>query len=348
MIYWSNFCPYPRNQISDRFRAHLKARFDGYSSRVPNLPIQQIEASRDYSETNCISSPCIGGNGFKIPSPDDDMLQRARPRAPSIDENYLASTRVGSPDSDSESMQSLQCQTVLSQRSASTSRVTSWGTTSTGDTLTQRDLKRLTVIHEAKDSIESEADRLTSLSAQTEPFLLPTFTAFRDPMSIESQTGESSLYINPKRIFSALMREIDTTKSTPSQTSVVASTPAADDGLFESSEMKGTLSVDRELHSCANKDPRLSFSSESRPLSSRPDSAAGNRVPGKKSSIRSFGRAIRSTIRHVTPGENRSSPYHNLLKAEHQLASISQETENEPRTTIFRGGDIEPSAVTRR
>ena len=348
----AEFLPRPEKSDKRSFSGSIKSKirrvFKRNSSRVPTLPVQQIAASRDYSEMNGVSSACVSGSGFEIPSPDNDILERVRSRNSSIEENHLASARVGSPDSGNESIQSLQCHTAISQTSASASRVTSWGTTSTGDTLTQRALKRLTVIHEAKDSIGSEADRLANLSTHEAHSPLPTFTAFRDPMPVESQTGEPSPYINPKRIFSALMREIDISKSTPPQASLVARTPAAEDGLLESSEPKGI---------------RLSSSSESRPLSARPATSAGSRVPGKKSSIRSFGRALRSTIRQVTPGENRSSPHPHLLDIKHQPAGKSQndgrtprsntpstslETEDEPRTAMSRDGGVEPGAVARR
>jgi hypothetical protein len=346
-----------KRSFSGSLKSKIRRVFKRNVSRVPTLPVQQIEASRDYFEHSRIISACADERGFEVPSPDDAILQRARSRASTVEEAHLGSARVGSPDSGSESIQNLQYSTVVSQTSASASRVTSWDTTSTGDTLTQRALKRLTVIHEAKDSIGSEVDHLVSLSADRATLLPATFTAFREPMPIESSVDASTPPINPKRIFSALMREIDAAKSVRSQASVVASTLAGDDGLFGSSERKGILD------SRPSKDPSLVVSSETHPLSSRPASTAGNRVPGKKSSIRSFGRAIRSTIRNVTPGEHCSSPcpdpsmmdLHSTGDIENNnhspLSNVtpgSQETENEPRTAIFRGGDSESGAVIRR
>jgi hypothetical protein len=346
-----------KRSFSGSLKSKIRRVFKRNVSRVPTLPVQQIEASRDYFETSRIISACADERGFEIPSPDDAILQRARSHASTVEEVHLGSARVGSPDSGSESIRNPQYSTVVSPTSASASRVTSWDTTSTGDTLTQRALKRLTVIHEAKDSIGSEVDHLVSLSADKASLLPATFTAFRESMSVESGVDTSTPPINPKRIFSALMREIDAAKSARSQAPVVASALAGDDDLFRSSERKGILDPR------SSKDPSLTVSSEMYPLSSRPASTAGNRAPGKKSSIRSFGRAIRSTIRHVTPGEHRSSPcpdpsimdLHSTGDIENKnhsplsdVSSGSQKTENETRTATFKGGDSESGAVIRR
>jgi hypothetical protein len=346
-----------KRSFSGSLRSKIRRVFKRNASRVPTLPVQQIEASRDYFETGRIISAGGDGRGFEIPSPDDAVLQRARSRASTVEEVNMEPARVGSPGSGSESIQSLQYPTVISQTSASASRVTSWDTTSTGDTLTQRALKRLTVIHEAKDSIGSESDHPVSLPAEKTHLPLATFTAFREPMPVESGVDSSTPLINPKRIFSALMREIDAAKSVRSQASVAGSALAGDGGLLGSSEKKGTL------ESCPSRDPPLVFNSEMYPLSSRPTSCAGNRVPGKKSSIMSFGRAVRSTIRHVTPGEHRSSPCPDSSITEHHstgdienkhyspqsdVTPRSLETENEARTAIFGGSDSEPGAVIRR
>jgi hypothetical protein len=347
-----------KRSFSGSLKSKIRRVFKRTTSRAPTLPVQQIEASRNYFEANCVDSSCIDGS-FDIPSPDDVLLQRIRSRIPSVEEDRRVSTQTESPKSGSGSTQSIQYQSNASQTSssasasASASRVTSWGTSCTGDTLTQRAIKRLTVIHEAKDSIGIEAERWASASARRESLSPPTFTAFRDPMPMESLTGEvSTPPINPKRIFSALMREIDAPKPAKAQTHPVKLTPKEQSGLSRSDRLRKPDSSGRELHSSASKDPCISVSSEQRPQSSWSASVAAQSAR-KKSSIRSFGRAIKSTVQTVTSDEHRSSTFPNPSTDEQFMASGPQnqtytphseatsglqEREDEPRTTIFRSG----------
>ncbi|KAF1960919.1 MFS general substrate transporter [Byssothecium circinans] len=176
-------------------------------------------------------------------------------------------------------------------------------------TLTQRDIKRLTVIHEAKDSIGSEADRASITSARRNTMLVPGLSAFKEPMHMESLMEETTTPIDPKRVFSALMKEMDASKATSSRTpasgpikSDNSSSPKSD--VFESSATKELhSSAPRDLHSGAGKELRHSASGEIRPPSrQRPGTAKT-----KTSSIKSFGRAIKSTIRTVTPMERKVS-----------------------------------------
>ena len=185
------------------------------------------------------------------------------------------------------------------------SRVTSWSESSAGNTLTQRDIKRLTVIHESKDSISSDAERsISSNSIRRKTVPLPTFSAFKDPMPMESLMEEACTPVDPKRVFSALMREIDATKTQNSQPGLSDASPGAKSDVFESSATKELHAMtSRELHSSASKDNRMSISSDQRPPSRRrPDTAQST-----ASSIQSFGRAFKSTIRAVTPTERKAS-----------------------------------------
>lgn len=185
------------------------------------------------------------------------------------------------------------------------SRVTSWNESSAGNTLTQRDMKRLTVIHEAKDSIGSDAERSissNSLRRKTVPF--PSFSAFQDPMPMESLLEEASTPVDPKRVFSALMREIGSTKIRQTPLHAPSVSPGAKSDVFESSatkELRATTS--RELDSSASKDPRTSMSSDGR-LSIRRQT---NKTKEKSMSLQSVGRAFKSTIRAVTPTERLQS-----------------------------------------
>ena len=186
------------------------------------------------------------------------------------------------------------------------SRVTSWSDSSAGNTLTQRDIKRLTVIHESKDSISSDAERsISSASLRRKTIPLPTFAAFRDPMPMESLLEESSTPMDPKRVFSALIKEIDTAKTHNSEFGPSDTSPGAESDVFESSATKELHAMSsRELHSSASRECRSSMSSDQRSASRyRPNTAQS-----KTSSIRSLGRALKSTIRTVTPLDYKSSP----------------------------------------
>ncbi|KAF1848741.1 MFS general substrate transporter [Cucurbitaria berberidis CBS 394.84] len=239
----TDFLPQPEVKEKRSFSGSLKSKFKKVfrrgSNKSPNLPVQQIEASRDYSHF----SPPYVHDAYAIPSPDKETLQR-----------------------------------------------------------------RLTVIHEAKDSIGSEAERLACIMPKRKLIPVPSLAAFRDPIPMEELTEESLTSVDPKRVFSALMREIDASKSARSPSDVAERTPGAESDVFESSATKGLHYPARELHSSASRDFRPSMGSDQRPPSRRPQSAAAQSAQSKTSTIRSLGRAIRSTIRTVTPAEQRSLP----------------------------------------
>lgn len=232
----------------------------------------------------------------------------------------------------------------LHSETHASSRVTSWSDSSAGNTLTQRDIKRLTVIHESKDSISSDAGRsnsTTSLRRKAVP--LPNFASFKDPMPMESLMEETCTPLDPKRVFSALMKEIDTTKARCGQANVPDSSPGAESDVFESSATKELhATTTRELDSSASKQYRTSTSSDHRPPSRcRPGTAQS-----KTSSIRSLGKAFKSTIRAVTPSERKAlqawEQVSNTIESEEieitktaQLRSVSPELENEPRESLF-------------
>ncbi|KAF2134934.1 MFS general substrate transporter [Dothidotthia symphoricarpi CBS 119687] len=199
----------------------------------------------------------------------------------------------------------------------------------------------LEVIHESKDSIGSEGERVATASLKRKSLPFPSLTAFRDPMALESLTEEASTpSINPKRVFSALMKEINSSKSTQAQANFAERTPGADSDIFESSKTKELHCTGREIHSSASRDFRPSVSSEQRPPSRRPASAAAQSVQSKASSIKSLGRAIRSTIRTVTPTQHRATPCpdHN--------ASVRDEDESPDSTATFESGSHDNQDMT--
>ncbi|KAI8938148.1 hypothetical protein NX059_005814 [Plenodomus lindquistii] len=295
--------PKEKRSFSGSLKSRFKRVFRRTSIRSPTLPVQQIEASRDYSNATGLKAPSPD-NTSDIPSPHDDMLLRVRSRTPSYEIPFPAFVRSGSRTSSNGSSRSNRSlHSEMNATHASASRVTSWGTAATDDAMTQRALKRLTVIHEAKDSIGSEAERIASLVPRRKSVPLSALASFRDPMPMDSLAEESFTPVDPKRVFSALMKEIDASKSPQSATGRKDRTPGAESDVFESSATKELHGITRELHSSASRDFRPSTSSDHRPPSRRPASAAAHSVQSKTSTIRSIGRVIKATIRTVSPPE---------------------------------------------
>lgn len=294
-----------KRSFSGSLKSKIKKVFRRTSGKSINLPVQQIDASRDYFHTAHFSPP-TAKDGLSIPPPNEETLKRIRARTPSLEGAYPAFPRSGSRSNSTGSARSNRSlHSEANATNVSASRVTSWGTTATSDTLTQRAMKRMTVIHESKDSIGSEADRAASTSASRRKSLpLPPLAAFRDPMPMEILTEESLTPVDPKRVFSALMKEIGSSRSQKSS-SPAKRTPGAESDVFESSTTK-LFSHTRELHSSRSQNLRSSIDLEQRPPSRRP--ATSPSTQSKTSTIRSFGRAIRSTIRTVTPLGQHSSP----------------------------------------
>jgi hypothetical protein len=308
----NDFMPQPDKRDKRSFSGSLKSKikrvFRRSSRPSPSLPVQQIEASRDYFGTGPADVRDVS-NLYAIPSPEGTMLQRVRARTPSFESSrpvfLQPNSRTSSHGSQRSNRSDRSLHSEVHATNVSASRVTSWGTTSTADTLTQRAIKRMSVIHESKDSIGSEADRAASTSIKRKSLPL---AAFREPMPMESLMEETSTPIDPKRVFSALMKEIETAKATESTSSMADHTPGAESDVFESSQTKVLYSSGRQLHSSTSKEFHPSTGNKQRPPSRRAPSAAAQSTQSKTSTIRSLGRAIRSTIRTVTPVEQRSSP----------------------------------------
>lgn len=301
-----------RRSLSGSLKSKIKRVFRRSSKPSPSLPVQQIQASREYFGTDFVDVD-HASDLYSIPSPDDDMLERVRARTPSLEPRRSSLVRPGSRTSSNGSARShLSARSKRSLHSEahatnpSVSRVTSWGTTATMDTLTHRAMKRMTVIHESKDSIGSEAERAASVTIKRKSLPSASLAAFREPMPMESLLEESSTPVDPKRVFSALMKEIRTSSSPERVPKETDRTPGAESDVFESSKTK-VLHVG-VVRSSAGKDLGSSMGTDQRPPSRRPPSAAAQSTQSKSSSIRSLGRAIRSTIRTVAPVEQRSSP----------------------------------------
>lgn len=331
-----------RRSFSGSLKRTIKRVFRRTSAKSPSLPVQQIEASREYFNDTTMR---LTGDHGDIPSPDEHLLRRVRSRTPSLDEGHRHPLRPASRSSSKGSVRSNRSlHSEANTSHASASRVTSWGTSASGEMLTQRAIKRLTVIHEAKDSIGSMTDKPLSASTKRRSLPLPTFLAFKDPMHMESLVEEGSTPpIDPKRVFSALMREIDASKiSEPSADQ--ARTPGAESDVFESGRTREMYSSGQEPLSSANKGSEPFHSNGQRSATRRPASVAARSVQSKKSSIKSFGQAIRSTIRTVTPGEYRSSP----CPDESSAALSESDTPSSGTSSRSRGDNGSRAALSKR
>lgn len=292
-----------KRSISGSLKSRIKRVFRRSSNKAPSLPVQHVDASRDYFTNSLVVSDPYHAD---IPSPTEAMLRTTRSRNPSIDGASPRIVRSASRSSSRDSVRSnrsLHSETNISH--SSSSRVTSWDTSASGETLTQRAIKRLTVIHEAKDSIGSVAERPTSTTTHHK-LLPPTFTAFKDPIHMESLAEEAAMpSVDPRRVFSALLREIDGSKSAEPSTNQANRTPGAESDVFESSKTKELHSTAHGIYSTTSMDHSSPAPNKQESLANRPGSEVVRSIPAKKSSIRSFGQTIRCTIRTVTPGEQR-------------------------------------------
>lgn len=323
-----------RRSFSGSLKRKIKQVFRRTSAKSLSLPVQHIEASRDYftdTKVQSIDKYC------DIPSPEEHLLRRVRSRTQSLDAVHPHATRSASQSSSrgsARSNRSLHSEAIASH--ASTSRVTSWCTSASEETSTQRAIKRLTVIHEAKDSIGSMNERPLKSSTRRRSLPLPSFAAFKNPMHMESLAEEASApSADPKRVFSALMREIDASK-VADNTANEACTPSAVSDSFEFSKSKGLHSNRQRPILNTNKETGMPQSGEQKVGTCRPASVAARSIQSKNSSIRSFGQAIRSTIRTVTPGERRLP-----LCADEQDAAQSGLNTRSPSTSSGSGSGLE-------
>lgn len=321
-----------KRSFSGSLKSKIKKVFRRTSGKPTNLPVQQIDASRDYFHTAHYSPPSAKDT-LGISAPDEETLQRIHARTPSLEGAYPIFLRSGCrTDSTGSGRSNRSLHSEANATNVSASRATSWGTSTTSDTLTQRAMKRMTVIHESKDSIGSEADRVASVFASRRKSVpLPPLASFRDPMPMEILTEESLTPVDPKRIFSALMKEIGSSRS-QSPLSPDKRTPGAESDVFESSTTK-LFSHSRELCSNSSRNLQSNIDLGQRPPSRRP--ATSQSAQSKTSTVRSFGRAIRSTIRTVTPIGQHSTP---APDAKNRVRSVKGEQQ--------RDGWVHSSATT--
>ncbi len=290
-----------KRSFSGSLRNKLKRVFRRTSDKIPNLPVQQIDASRDYfiTQQDILSER---DDAYAIPSPDEETLQRVRSRNPS-DGVHSPSPRCRSRNSSNGSGRSNKsARSLHSEMNAthnSTSRMTSWATSSTGDAPSHGAIKRLTVIHESKDSTGSEAYFMPKRKSLPPPAL----AAFCDPMPIQGITGDALTSVDPKRVFSALMREIETTKSPPVSSSSIDRSSGIVADVFEAHKTKKHRSQNEQFHASANPESELQTDGEPLEPSRRHSSTVAQAMQGKTSTMRSLGKVLRSTIRAVTPVE---------------------------------------------
>ncbi|USP74908.1 uncharacterized protein yc1106_02182 [Curvularia clavata] len=293
-----------KRSFSGSLKHRIKKAFRRTSTKPIDLPVQHIKASRQYFDAPH-SSPSSISDTTSIPCPDETTLERVRGRTSSLEKArpaYLRSEHRSDSTGSGRSARSLHSEVNAPHMPAS--RVTSWGTTSTSDTPTQRSIKRMTVIHECKDNIGCEAEHVSSVTASRRKSLpLPPLSSFRDPMPIYSLPEEESSPIDLKRVFSASMKEMGATKPAQESSVPVKSTSGDENSVFESSMV---IVQDQSSLSSINHSIRTGIEADQRAFLRQP--AVAHSVRSKTSTVKAFGKAMRSTIRAVTPaGQHLSS-----------------------------------------
>ncbi|KAF2265062.1 hypothetical protein CC78DRAFT_567841 [Lojkania enalia] len=151
--------PRKKRSFSNSLKNKLRKVFRRDSSSSTTLPPQHVNASCEYfgDSTRVDSFPNMPESP-PIPSPKEGQLRRLSSRTPSQDNQRSSSARPYSRGSS----QSPPSNNSASQ--ASNSRVSSWGnstasgsSTGLGSVITRHALKRLSVIHESKNSIGGQA-----------------------------------------------------------------------------------------------------------------------------------------------------------------------------------------------
>ncbi|OCK85220.1 hypothetical protein K432DRAFT_439424 [Lepidopterella palustris CBS 459.81] len=186
-----------KRSFSNSLRNRFKRVFRRTSNVSATLPIQQIDASRDYYYTP--PSPVIHSSFEDIRSADEDIALRIASPTPPLE--------VMPPLAQTISRASSIARSEAEASNPTASRVTSWSNSSAGNTVSTRDTKRLSVIHEAKGSISS-IPTITPSSPRRRPQPMSPLAAFQNPMPMDGVQDECSTPVDPQRVFSALMKEI--------------------------------------------------------------------------------------------------------------------------------------------
>jgi len=124
---------------SNSLKSRLKRVFRKSSNGTPNLPVQQINASRSHFSDYPPDSPAVHPHFEEIPLPDEETLTRARSRTSSLRSTASSPHVVGRRSISGRSE---------GEVSNAKSRVTSWSNSSAGNTVTSLGSKRLSVINE--------------------------------------------------------------------------------------------------------------------------------------------------------------------------------------------------------
>ncbi|KAF2279647.1 uncharacterized protein EI97DRAFT_182897 [Westerdykella ornata] len=293
-----------KRSISGSLKNKLRKVFRRSSHRSSTIPIQQVSAGRDYFDSHSVATPLADGNSASpnVPQPEEDILHRVRSRSSSLESGRPALARPSSRGSN----RSLRSDAGMTH---ATSRITSWGNSSIAETITQRTAKRLTVIHEAKDSVGSQTGVNSAQGIpRREPQPPPALAAFRDPMPMLSMMADGDMAVDPKRVFSALMKEIDSTKTVQTDHCTVQETPdqinrksfvgASQVPLLGSREEARTNRSGRIGSSASIRLQRLDSSQRQNMISMQ-----GKRGSLGSTSFKSLGRALVASIRPVTPSE---------------------------------------------
>lgn len=313
-----------RRSFSGSIRSRIRRVFRRTSGRSPILPVQQIEANNEYFGGSHDTHP-VPTHHSAVPTPDENIVRRTRARAASLESpRSILRKSKSRTSSNASSRSNRSLHSEVNALSVDSSRGTSWGTSSTGETLTQRALKRLTVIHEAKDSIGSDNDRLTFIDpSKPSP---PALAAFRDPMPLGHLIEDNLSPVDPKRVFSALMKEIDATDHMQVTSSGANRTPDAEPDIFSSGSTNEVhFSVLEGIEQNTDREIKL-------PLQ-RSGSVSAQSARSKASTVNSIGKAIRMTIRTVTPAEQHSTDVKNPSQVTNTFSNLETTLDSLPHSS---------------
>ncbi|KAF2492697.1 hypothetical protein BU16DRAFT_620042 [Lophium mytilinum] len=273
-----------KRSFSNTLKSKFKRVFRRTSIIPTTLPVQQIDASRDYFST-CVSPPPLGGDGSfdDTCTPDHTSLNYTHTQGSSLD-ILESSARPGS-----------RASSIVSNFSAS--RVTSWNSSSVGNSAN----KRLSVIHEAKGSIASEAAMLPP-SPTRRPPPVPALSSLRDLVQMDDVAEEFPTPMDPGRVFSALMKE-----------------SGDRNGLREGEEDSEMEDENNSMCKGSNHSTSVTLTNQSRisGLSKAtkgtirtvtPDPLDGPAVPGRTTSVRGAVRIPRERSSSRSPIREESSP----------------------------------------
>ncbi|KAF2107683.1 hypothetical protein BDV96DRAFT_293542 [Lophiotrema nucula] len=283
------------NSIKEKFKKVFRK---SSNTTPPALPVQQIEASRDYFGDYATHAPASSemNRSLEIPSPTEGQIQRLQSRTPSSDHERPLTTRSPSRPESRESGKSLQSESSFAP--SGNSRSSSWASSTVRGRLKDRIKNRLSTVPENKNSISSLAGQPIVISRSIrEPAPTSPLASFQDPM--HDSLLDVSVGVDPKRVFSALQREIAASGAAPRQYTTFEPASEIDSDVFGATTQKVSCNlVVQDVTPVSSTASHHGGSGDHERLIShrRTESVGGQSTAASKTSTR---QTVRGTIRSV-------------------------------------------------